>query len=418
MQDRLIKARAVKGRVDVPPSKSMTIRALTAALLACGESVIRNPSYSDDALACLSILETLGADSKPAEGEVRVVGTSGLKRQIRGTTINAGESGLCARMFVPVVAVREEEFWVTGSGSLLKRPFAMVEELRKFGAKSSTPSGLLPVRVKGPLLGGKGSIRGEITSQFLTGLLFSLPLAPSDSSISVTDLKSRPYVRMTLETLRMSGVEVTCDESLSQFEIKGEQRFKPISYTCEGDWSSASFFLVAAAISGSLELKGLSLDSRQADKVILEVLRAHGTNVATGDGSILVEQGEARGFDFDAQEAPDLVPPLFVLAAFSKGRSRIFGIERLKYKESSRVDLLAKIFSKLGVRVEVLPGMAIIEGGSIGGGIVDPEGDHRIAMALAIAALRSKEGIRILNAQCVRKSYPSFFQDLERICGE
>lgn len=418
MEDKLIKEKRVSGVVHAPASKSMTIRAFCAGLLAHGESVIRNASLCDDAIACASLLRCLGASVKICEQEVRIVGTSGLKERVKGHTLHARESALCARMFIPLASLREEEFIITGSGSLLRRPFTMVEDLTKFGATCRTSFGFLPVWVKGPLRGGWARIKGDVTSQFLTGLLFSLPLAPVDSSLYVDSLMSKPYVRMTLQVLSLSGILVGYNDELTQFEIKGRQVFEPFLYTCEGDWSSAAFFLVAAAISGPLQISGLSLESNQADRVILDVLRAYGTKVRIEDSSIFVEPGDPRAFEFDAKEAPDLVPPLFVLAVFSKGKSKIFGIERLKYKESNRIDTLARGFSRLGVKMEVLPDRVEIWGGRIGGGTVQTEGDHRIAMAFAIAGLRSKEGIMIRNADCVKKSYPEFFVELGRISGE
>src|SRR3989338_2363519 len=265
-QNVRIEPGGVNGIMAAPPSKSMMQRAVTLATLANGTSEISNPSFCDDSKAALGIARALGADVEENENCVKITG--GIKPQGKGNvTVNCGESGLCIRMFSPIAALFDKEITLTGNGSLLSRPVGMIEEpLRALGAECKTDNGRPPVTVRGPMKGGNTRIDASTSSQFISGLLIALALCPEDSKILVNNLKSRPYVEMTLELLERFGINIKHDDKLSEFNISGSQNYTPIHYTIEGDWSGASFLLVAGAISGSVSVTGLRASSLQADK--------------------------------------------------------------------------------------------------------------------------------------------------------
>jgi 3-phosphoshikimate 1-carboxyvinyltransferase len=294
----------------------------------------------------------------------------------------------------------------------------MESPLRQLGVECQTRGGFAPVEVKGPLKGGKVLLDGSVSSQFLTGLLFALPVCDGPSEIEVLNLKSAPYVAMTLAVLKQFGVTVAPEKSFERFIIKGNQRYKASSYQVEGDWSGAAFLLIAGAIRGKVTIQNLQTDSLQADKRILEVLDSVKAKVSITEGAVSVEKNELRAFDFDATDCPDLIPPLVALACHCTGRSMLYGMDRLKYKESDRASVLLSEFAKIGASIVISGNQMEIEGKSLKGGHVDTHNDHRIAMAGAIAGLNSKDGVIISGWKCVAKSYPDFFRDLEALKGE
>lgn len=408
-----IKPSQVEGIIIAPGSKSMMIRAVAASLLAKGRSEILNPSYAEDCIASIEIVEALGAIVKKEKDRIIIESNPLNPKQ---TKINCKESGLCMRMFAPIVALLGEEISLKGEGSLLKRSVAMVEEpLKELGAECKSNNGLLPLSIKGPIQGGKITIDGSKTSQFLTGLLIVLPLCEKDSEIEVKNLKSKPYVKITLSLLREFGIQIEPNKELSELKIKGNQEYKPSNYTVEGDWSGAAFLLVAGAIGGKVKVTNLNLGSEQADARIIEVLERVGTKINKEENLVEIEKNELNSFEFDATDCPDLFPPLVVLAANCKGKSRIKGVERLRGKESDRASALQEEFKKLGIEVNIKENEMEVVGGEVKGGRVDSHNDHRIAMACAIAGINSKDLVEIENPDCVSKSYPEFFKDLEKL---
>jgi len=319
------------------------------------------------------------------------------------------------RMFAPVAALQEHPFTFTGEGSLMKRPVLMIEEaLVQLGVSFNSNAGYLPFQVKGPLKGGNVNIDGSISSQLLTGLLMALPKAPMDSEIHVTDLKSKPYVEMTLEFLEDFGIKIE-NSGFQQFHIPGGQSYPAFTYTVEGDWSSAAFLLVAGAIQGCIEVSGMRMDSKQADIVILEALQRTGAFLVIKGNSIQITSSGLEAFRFDASECPDLFPPLAALAAYCNGISVISGIQRLLHKESNRADSISEEMSKLGVRVDLIGDEMHIRGGKIHKVTINSHNDHRIAMMAAVSALGASGPVTITNAGCVEKSYPAFYNDLEKL---
>ncbi|MDR2129684.1 MAG: 3-phosphoshikimate 1-carboxyvinyltransferase [Odoribacteraceae bacterium] len=416
---RLVEASGVSGTVVAPASKSAAQRAIVAALLAKGESVLRHVTPCDDTLAAVGVASALGATVETLGEECRVTsdffaGRAGERH------LSCGESGLLARMITPVAALLPGVTHVSGSGSLLTRPVEMlVRPLRQLGVEVTTTGGCLPLVLKGALRGGEATVDGTLGSQALTGLLMALPLAPRDSILHVTGLKSKPYIDMTIELLQAFGAIVEHDD-YRVFTVRGGQAYRPRVYDVAGDWSGASCLLVAGCIAGSVTVSHLDDHSMQADRAILEVLRRSGAGVEVwrnghSSGVTTTRGDAARSFEFDAGECPDLFPALVALAACCKGTSRIIGADRLIHKESNRALVLQQEFGKLGISILVDGNVMLVTGGEIGGGELSAHDDHRIAMSLATAALRATGTVTIDGAECVNKSYPRFWNDLERL---
>jgi 3-phosphoshikimate 1-carboxyvinyltransferase len=413
---KAINSSKISGSINAPASKSVMIRAVAASLLAAGTSSLLNPSLCADSIAALRIVDTLGADVQTNKECVSIRGTAGLATEgFKRNTIHCGESGLCMRMFTPIAGLTRYRFIVEASGSLRSRPMETIEALSLLGGTCETSGGYPPVTIRGPIRGGAVTLDGSKTSQFLTGLLMAAPLCQEDTSIEVMDLKSKPYAEMTIDLLKRFGITIDHDKDLKSFRIKGNQHYEAQTYTIEGDWSGAAFLLVAGAIAGSIQMKGLRTNSFQADKAILEGLTRAGALVEIVDDYILVEKGDLRAFEFDATDCPDLVPPLVALAAHCRGKSVIHGIERLKHKESNRSETLVSEFSKLSIKMALFNDRMEIYGSKPVGNLVDSHNDHRIAMACAAAALNGERPVVIENYQCVAKSYPDFFRDIHSV---
>jgi len=412
---RSLNPSSLAGEVKAPPSKSQMQRITAAALLAEGvETRILNPSASLDSQAGLSIAEKLGAKVRQEEGAVIIRG--GLNPS--GEELDCGESGLSLRMFSAVAALCNQELHLTGKQGLLHRPVDMLEDpLRELGAQCRTQSGFPPVTIRGPLQGGRATIDGSLSSQFITGLLIALPVISSDSELNIQNLKSLPYVDMTLEMLKDLNIDIDHD-GYQSFKIRGGQTYKIGEYSVKGDWSAAAFWLAAGALAGKIKVTGLRLDSLQADRRILEALELAQAKVKTSQDSAQSEKSELKAFQFDASDCPDLFPPLVALACGCQGRTILRGVERLKHKESDRALALSQEFAKLGADIRIQGNLMEIAGGKLQNGKVHSHNDHRIAMALAVAALNAEGRVVVEQAQCVAKSYPRFFEDLVQLGGK
>lgn len=409
--ERIVVPSTVKGIIKAPSSKSMTQRAIAAALLAVGESTIINPSYCDDSLAAMSIAAGLGAKVKPENAELKITGSVQLKEN----KLNCGESGLAIRMFSPVASLYNAEILITGTGSLKKRPMSMIcEALRQFDVSCSSSDGYLPLTIKGPLKGGACEIDGSISSQLLTGLLMALPVTPAESEIKVNNLRSKPYIDMTLQVLEKFGIEVH-NYNYTLFRIPGNQKYKATNFEVESDWSGGAFLLVAGAINGDLTIEGLRPDSRQSDKAILSALDKAGAKLSISDNSIGIKKSDLSAFEFDATESPDLFPPLVALASYCNGVSGIKGVSRLEHKESNRAQALRDEFTKMNINIEISGDYMLVTGGKVTGEHVNSHEDHRIAMATAVAALGASDQVFIKDSHCIAKSYPGFFDDLRLV---
>jgi 3-phosphoshikimate 1-carboxyvinyltransferase len=405
---------SVEGSVPAPPSKSMTLRAYAAAFLSGQGSVVRAPSKCRDARDMLRALKTLGANYTGSDWTSSV--HFATRQALRGQTICCGESGLALRMLSALAALESLPITLCAEGSLRYRPVGMVEApLCNLGARCQTDGGLPPVTVHGPIMSGTVEVDGHESSQFVTGLLMGLPRCSGDSRLITKNLRSKPYIRMTLGLLVECGIDIQASKDLSEIIIPGGQRYKPIDHTVEGDWSGASFLLVAGAVSGNITVTGLAAESFQADRAILDALNAAGAAVSKNKEGLTVTAGRLRAFEFDATECPDLFPPLVALACATEGTSRIRGVNRLAHKESDRARALVEEFGAIGGKLSVDGDVLEVTGTRLAGGMACARNDHRIAMALAVAGLTSRQGVRIKDWQCVAKSYPDFFEVLDKL---
>lgn len=409
--DKVIKPAYLHGEVIVPSSKSYFQRAIAMAQLSKGTSRIFHRGHCDDSRAALSIIKQLGAEVHEAESRVIIKG----KFEPSSSKLNCHESGLCFRMFAPLIALHNKELTLTGSGSLTKRPQGIIADaLRQFNVKVKTTGGLLPLKIQGPIQGSNAKIDGSISSQLLSGLLIALPLADADSTVTVQDLNSVPYIQMTIDLLKKFRIKIQNNDN-KQFFIKGRQDFIATDYVVEGDWSAASFLIAGAMINGDLTIRGLNMNSLQADIKIIDLLKNINANMKLLSDGIYIKSTQIQPFDFDATNCPDLFPALVALAAHAKGTSTIKGVNRLIHKESNRALSLKTEFKKLGISISIENNIMHIEGGKIKPAIVNSHNDHRIAMALAITSLKANSNISITNSDCVNKSYPDFFFDLEQL---
>ncbi len=401
----------IKGTLFAPSSKSTMQRALVAALLSEGVSEIEFHSLCNDVLSVLAVIEDLGAEITRIDNKFIIKG--GINPQ--KLTINCGESGLCSRIFSSVAASTGQKISITGKGSLLKRNLTIpVEEFQALGIHIETTDGHLPLTVCGTLKGGIIEIDGSHTSQVLSGLLMALPLAAEDSEIHVKNLNSKPYIDLTIDMLSEFGIWVM-NQNYEIFKITGNQKYRPAKYISEGDWSGAAFFLVAAALAGEVTIRNLSVFSKQADRAIIEALKRAGAAVSISEDGIHVQKNQLKAFAFDASNCPDLFPPLVALASGCEGITTLTGVDRLPLKESNRAKTLLSEFSKIGIKIQIEGNLMNIEGSSPQSATVDSHNDHRIAMALAVAALGGQGAIKIENAQCVEKSYAEFWDDLGKL---
>ena len=420
-----IQPSVISGTITAPASKSSMQRASALALLADAETTILNPGKSNDDLAALDIIQKLGAKiSKNEDGNLLIKGNRFKNSEFPPLggegVLNCGESGLGIRMFAPIAALSSNEIVITGEGSLLKRPMHFFDEIfPQLGISIQSNHGHLPIKIKGPLQPTDISIDGSLSSQFLTGLLMAFAKAATKPvTISVQNLKSKPYIDLTLQMMKHFGYHVE-NNNYEKFVVNPKPlNSKPLNYIIEGDWSSAAFLLVAGAIAGSITIKGLDVFSTQADKAILSALIDCGVNTSIEAEQIMVSSPlGARGFKpfhFNATDCPDLFPPLVALAAYCNGTTVIEGVSRLSHKESNRAITLQEEFKKMGVSIKLQDDLMMIEGGhGVMGAKVHSQHDHRIAMACAVAALKADSDTVIEDAEAVNKSYPGFFEDLK-----
>ena len=397
-----------------PCSKSYAQRALAVALLANGKSVLRNMDFCNDTLSALNCIKMLGAKAERTD-EHTIVVEGGVKPQ--GNLLSVGESGLSARLFTPIAALCSEPIVISGEGTLLYRPMdMMIQPLRALGVDVRDGGGRLPIEVCGPMRGGEITVDGSVSSQFITGLLLALPLAEQDTVINVSKAVSKPYLDMTIDIASHFGVAIEHND-YEQFYVAGGQSYTPTTYSIEGDWSAAAMLLVAGAVAGEVTVGNISMLSKQADVAVCRALVAAGAELISEHDTITAAHRPLHGFEFDATHCPDLFPALATLAAAAEGESTIIGTHRLEHKESNRAEAIAREFGRLGIEVDLSSDNVMkIRGGKIVGGVeVDSYGDHRMAMTLAVAGLISERGVTITGAECVAKSYPNFFEDIERL---
>lgn len=404
----------IKGDFLAPPSKSMMQRACALGLLNFGITTILNSGYSNDDLAALSIIESLGASVQKNNQSI-VISSDGKVNP--NSTIFCGESGLSFRLFSIVAAIASKEFVITGEGSLLTRDMqTLIEILNDLNVQVSSNDGRLPFKIKGQLLPKYFSIDGSKSSQYITGLLMALGSSAKEPvSIDVENLVSKPYIDLTLDMMQFFGYDIT-HEAYAHFHISPKKnQEKNIEISIEGDWSSAAFFFVAGAIHGDIHISGLNINSKQADRNILEVMNLAGVNYNVSNQTIQISKNiQLKAFDFDATDCPDLFPALVVLAMHCKGDSSIKGVKRLINKESNRAFTLQAVFTQMGGIIDIVDDIMIVKGKALLKGVeVASHHDHRIAMAISIAALSAHGETNITDADAVYKSFPEFYDKLK-----
>jgi 3-phosphoshikimate 1-carboxyvinyltransferase len=407
---------SLKGSIQSNASKSSMQRACAAALVAKGTSIIKNPGISNDDKAAMDIIEKLGAQLKMEDGSL-VVQSNGV--QPVNENISCGESGLSIRMFTPLVAVSNQQITINGTGSLTIRPMDFFDEiLPQLSVAIKSNNGKLPLVVQGPVIPKTISIDGSLSSQFLTGLLLAYAASNAKGvSIKVSNLKSKPYVDLTLDVMKQFGLPVPVNNNYESFDFTDSVASNTTrQYTVEGDWSGAAFLLVAGAIAGPITIKGLDVFSTQADKAILQALMSSGCKLSVTPEAIEVGPLPLQAFHFNATECPDLFPPLVALAAYCNGKTVIEGTSRLTHKESNRALTLQDEFAKLGVKIDLQDDLMIVHGGhGLTGAMVHSRHDHRIAMACAVAALKANGPTIIEEAAAINKSYPEFYEHLKTL---
>jgi len=407
----------VEAFLTLPGSKSYTHRALMAAALAEGESRLSNALAAEDTELTALALEQLGARIAWRNSEVRVTGCGGRWRPV-AEPLDLGNSGTSMRFLTALVALGEGDYVLTGTERLCQRPLGeLLAALEQVGvqAVSMRGDGCPPVRVTGGLAGGRATLSGGISSQYLSALLFIGPLAPQGLEIAITgELVSRPYVDLTLEVLGEFGISYY-REGYRLFRLPGGQRYLRQDYQIEADASSASYFWAAAALTGGrVTITNLSLESGQGDAAFPRVLARLGCRVESGPAGLTVQGGPLTGLEVDMGAMPDLVPTLAVLAAFAQGETVITGVAHLRHKESDRLHAVATELQTLGIEAQETADGLIIRGGQPHGALIHTYNDHRIAMSFAVAGLKTP-GVVIADPDCVVKSFPDFWEFFARL---
>jgi 3-phosphoshikimate 1-carboxyvinyltransferase len=405
----------INGSVIAPSSKSYTIRALICAALADGRSEIINPLGSDDTEACQDILSKLGVGIEQDDTSWLVKG--GTLHQ-PDSDLYCRESAATQRFMTAVCSIVPGICRLTAAPSLARRPVQpLIQPLRQLGVNCSYDETGSTITVNGGILkGGLAELPGDISSQYISALLFISPFAEKGMTIRLTTpLESRPYVLMTLDCLKKFGIEVEASNEMREYRTS-RQTYKPANYTIEGDWSSASYLLAAGAVAGEIIIKGLNPESLQADKVILDFLEDMGASVEINDKSILVRESALKAVKVDLTDCIDLLPTVAALAAMAEGTSEFTGIARARIKESDRVSAVKTGLEKAGIKVIEEKDKLVITGGKLTGAVIDSSNDHRIAMAFSLLGLKAGN-IEIENAECVAKTFPEFWDILKRIGG-
>lgn len=423
----------LSGSVEIPGSKSHTIRAVAIAALAEGTSVIRKPLAASDTLSCMDAYRLLGAEiTRPNEWVVR--GTGGRLR-VPDDVINVGNSGTTLYIALGSACLGSGLSIFTGDDQIRRRPAGpLIQALDQLGARviSTRGNGMAPIIVDGPMTGGEVRLDGSKTSQYLTSLLLNCPLARGETVIEVENLVERPYVEMTLAWLAEQGVEIG-NEGFRRFVIPGGQSYRAFDRAIPADWSSAAFFMCAAAITGSdITLPGLDLDDTQGDKALAGMLESMGAKVEAlssapatevaattmqsppaGTGGVRITGGALKGGEFDLADTPDALPALAVTACFAEGETRLVNVAQARLKETDRISVMREELSKMGADIEELPDGLVISGRPAGGlhaAQVNGHHDHRVIMALAVAGLALEGETTVYTAEALSVTFPTFVE--------
>ncbi|MBK5242857.1 3-phosphoshikimate 1-carboxyvinyltransferase [Clostridium sp.] len=407
----------LQGKILVPPSKSLCHRAVIAAGLSSENCNIENIVFSEDILATCNAMKDLGVSVTKGRNNVIINGNNFLN--ITQNEIDCAESGSTLRFLIPIALLTGSEFTFTGSGRLVARPLTPYYKIFKEQDIKYSPSEGLPLTIQGKLKAGVYKLPGNISSQFITGLLFALPLLNGDSKIIVTtELESKAYVDLTIDILSKFSVHIE-NIGYKEINIVGNQKYIARNYRVEGDFSQAAFWIVAGILGGDIQCEDMNINSLQGDKAIVDIIMKMGGNISIEEGRIKAKKSKTHGIIIDASECPDLVPILAVLASLSHGTTEIINAGRLRIKECDRLKAMATELTKLGGDVvETEDGLIIHGKESLEGGTVDSYNDHRIAMALSIASIRSNGPVIINDSACIKKSYPGFYKDFVMLGGK
>ena len=409
-----IKPLSPNGEVFAISSKSDAHRAIISASLADRDTKISISHTSKDIEATLGCIKSIGADYRKT-GIVYEI--SPVKNPVKNPTLDCFESGSTLRFLLPVLGCLGSGATFIGSGRLPERPMEIIVDLLKEHGNSFSSS-MLPITISGKLLSGTYKIRGDVSSQYISGLLFALPLLDDESKIILTSkLESSAYVDLTIDILKKFGTKIIREGN--EFLVNPIGRYKsPGEYIVEGDWSNSAFFLVMGALGGNVTVKNLDLYSRQSDKMILDVLKLSGADVTISEDSVSVSKSKIKPFDFDVSECPDLFPIISILAAGAEGKSTLYNAKRLRIKESDRIKSTRELIENLGGKAtETEDSLTIWGTGKLKGGIADSANDHRIAMSAFSASVICENDVLLKNAESINKSYPTFMEDFKRIGG-
>ena len=402
----------LNGSFKAPPSKSYTHRAIILASLAKGISRIHDPLISLDTISTMHAMEAMGATVEQCDDELKVIG-NGVR--VPASSLDVGNSGTTIRLLSGVVSSLDSPVTLTGDESIQKRPMGpLLNALAEMGVSCTSDNGRPPVTIKGPNNGGKISIPGSISSQFISSLIMSAPLFRNDTAVMIEgNTVSRPYIDITIRMMKDFGVGVVEKEELM---IKAGQTYRPRDYTIPGDMSSASFPLAGGALSGSVTMEGYDKDDPQGDKAIVDILKECGADVSVRDEKITVRKKDLKGCDIDMSNIPDLFPIVAVLLSTAKGRSRLYGAPHLRFKESDRILTTTRMLNRLGADITPTDDGCIINGVErLKGGHIEHMGDHRIAMSAAIASLVSDSPVTMNDTECCSVSFPKFLDIMRRM---
>lgn len=405
---------ALSGTVSAISSKSDAHRILIASALADASTEVWCNVLSADIRATADCLCALGAHIEFADGKILV---KPIKQQKDFSILDCNESGSTLRFLLPLVSALGRNGEFTGRGRLPERPVTELRQAMEAHGVTFSPNGVFPIRTSGQLTAGKYVLKGNVSSQYVTGLLFSLPILDGDSEIELLPpVESKAYIQMTLFTLRQFGISV--EQSENRFYIKGKQTYRsPKTVTVDGDWSNAAFFLTAGALKAPVTVTGLFADSIQGDKAVLDVFSRMGAKVAWQGNAVTVSPAPLHGVTVDASDIPDLVPILSVASSYADGVTEFRNAGRLRIKECDRLSAIAEMLGALGVRTEETADTLRVYGGTVQGGEVQGFNDHRMVMSAAIAASAAKNAVTVHGAEAIRKSYPHFFEDFKHLGG-
>lgn len=413
---RTVQSAILNGTVKIPPSKSLSHRAVIAAALADGDSIIENIVYSEDIEATLEAIMAFGVEISKRKDSVIIMGNGKLTSPIWPVHCNA--SGSTLRFLIPFACLVDEPVVFTGEGKLETRPLDPYFEVFKKQGIRYAYDNKLPLLVEGQLKPDTFKMPGNISSQFVTGLMYVLPLLDGDSEIVLTSpLESRDYVALTIQMLKHFGIDIETVTS-EHYRIRGNQKYRPARYRVEGDYSQSAFWIAAGLMGNGLELAELNQDTCQGDQRILDIAGTMGGNLHWEAGNLKVAGTRTQGAVIDASQCPDLVPIVATLAAVSDGETHIINAGRVRIKESDRLSAICTELGKLGAQIEEEPDGLVIKGVErLTGGTVEGWNDHRIVMSLAVAAMKCDHPVIIEGSEAVRKSYPHFFEDFKALGG-